>query len=161
MTSRPVPVSSSIVKPTLETRYHIDYEWWNRAGRDLRIYLLSHLCAHHQEVFKEDFGDKLIDWIDPVTAEVSRVNGVQHALRVHCSQEQDYVSDKTSLVDAVFRVLLANGNAPMTVIELADETGRPPTTILRTLSGSRVYKGLRPTDAAPGGDDDSDDDGGD
>ena len=43
-------------------------------------------------------------------------------------------------------VFLANGNQPLTAPELAEAIARPSDsdTILRTLSGSRVYKGLRP-----------------
>jgi hypothetical protein len=47
-------------------------------------------------------------------------------------------------VDAVFRLFLANGNLPMTPVELADRLGRQPMTVLKLLSGRRVYKGLRP-----------------
>lgn len=148
--SRPIPGSSPFVKPTLETRFHVDYEWWERAGRDLRVYLQSHLCPHHREVFAEYDGDQIVDWVDPVTAEVTRVNGLQHALRAHCSREPDYITEHTSLVDAVFRVFLANNNQPLTALELAEAIGRPDdaNTVLRTLSGARVYKGLRPVGAS-------------
>ena len=49
-------------------------------------------------------------------------------------------------MDAVFRVFIANGNQPLSPEELTDRIGRPgqANTILRTLSGARVYKGLRP-----------------
>jgi hypothetical protein len=48
------------------------------------------------------------------------------------------------LVDSVFRIFLSNGNMPLTPEELAEELGRDPLVILKTLSGLRVYKGLRP-----------------
>jgi hypothetical protein len=50
------------------------------------------------------------------------------------------------LVDAIFRVFLANGNTPLNPAQIAERIGRPhqAQTILRTLSGGRVYKGLRP-----------------
>ena len=144
--SRQVPASGSFVKPTLNTRFHIDYDWWDRAERDLSVYLQSHLCPHHREVFQGYGGEQVVDWVDPQTGEVIRVNGVQHALRVHCSQQPDYISEHTSLVDSVFRVFLAKGNQQLTASELADAIGRPSDadTILRTLSSARVYKGLRP-----------------
>jgi hypothetical protein len=50
------------------------------------------------------------------------------------------------LVDAVFRLFLANGNTPLNAVELGEELGRQPNIILRTLSGTRVYRGLRPCD---------------
>jgi hypothetical protein len=89
-------------------------------------------------------GDEKVDWVDPDTAEVQQVDGLQHVLITHCAKEPDFISERTALVDAVFRIFLANGNTPLTPVELAERLGRPPETILRTLSGMRVYKGLRP-----------------
>jgi hypothetical protein len=54
------------------------------------------------------------------------------------------LSDDVSLIDVVLRTFLANGNQPLTPQELADITGRQARRILRTLSGQRIYKGLRP-----------------
>jgi hypothetical protein len=38
-----MPKPSPLLKPTLDTKYHIDYKWWDRAEEDLRTYLISHL----------------------------------------------------------------------------------------------------------------------
>lgn len=133
-----------IVRPTLETPFHIDFEWWDRSQRELRVYLLSHLCSEHRQVFESHLGTEEIDWVDEDTGEVARVDGLQHILRTHCSQMSDYISPHTTLVDAVFRVFLANNNKPLTPLELGQRTGRDPGLILKTLSGRRVYKGLRP-----------------
>ena len=131
-------------KPTLDTPFHISLEWWERAGLDMRVELRSHLCSEHQAVFADHFDIEVIDWVDPRTGEVTPVDGLQHIIREHCSHQPGYVGDDISLVDAVFRVLLANGNTPMSPRELADATGRSAATILRTLSGRETYKGLRP-----------------
>jgi hypothetical protein len=132
------------VKPTLDTHFHIDYAWWERQRRELRVYLQSHLCPEHRAIFEgQDLAEE-IDWVDPRTAEVTRVDGLQHTLRTHCSQQADYITEHTALVDAVFRVFLANGNHPLTPKELGLQIGRSAETILRTLSGPTVYKGIRP-----------------
>jgi hypothetical protein len=47
-------------------------------------------------------------------------------------------------VDSVFRVLLRNGNTPVSSRELEAQTGRPAQTILKMLSGGQIYKGIRP-----------------
>jgi biotin operon repressor len=47
-------------------------------------------------------------------------------------------------VEGVFRLLLANGNAPISAEELGRRLNRPADTILKTIAGVRVYKGLRP-----------------
>jgi hypothetical protein len=142
------------VKPTLQTKFHIDFDWWDRESRELRVYLQSHLCPEHQAAFTAYAGEGLVDSVDPETAEVQRVDGLQYTLRTHCMRLPDFLTTHTSLVDAVFRVFLANGNQPLTPEELAERIHRPgqAQTILRTLAGQRVYKGLRPyipDDAAP------------
>jgi len=135
----------SLVKPTLQTRFHIDFNWWVQNDRDWHVYLRSYLCPEHQEAFAGMDHDELVDWVDPDTAEVTQVDGLQHVLIAHCAKMAGFITERTALVDAVFRTFLANGNTPLTPIELADQLHRPPGTILRMLSGStRVYKGLRP-----------------
>jgi hypothetical protein len=136
-------IGRSLKSPT-HVKYHIDYDWWNKSNRDLRVYLQSHLCVEHQSVFSSYIGQEVVDWIDPRTAEVRQVDGLEHTLNSHCSLQPDYISPHTSIVDAVFRVFLANGNSPMTAEELAGRIGRSSETIQRTLGGNRVYKGIRP-----------------
>lgn len=135
--------ASRRIKPTLDTRFHIDYDWWSREERELRVYLLSHLEPDQREFFAEHRDTEEVDWIDANTAEVYKIDALQRALQ-EASQNPDFITPRTSLVDAVFRVFLANNNNPLTPIELGERTGRPPMTILRTLTGSNVYKGLRP-----------------
>lgn len=136
-------IASKRIKPTLDTKFHIDYSWWEREGRDLRVYLLSHLPPEQRGFFAEHRDTEEVDWIDPVTAEVRKVDALQRALR-EASKQPDFITPHLSLVDAVFRVFLANGNTPLTPVELSELIGRPPMTILRTLSGATVYKGIRP-----------------
>jgi hypothetical protein len=143
------PLSNRLVKPTAKTKFHIDFDWWDRESRDLRVYLQSHLCPDHQAAFAvlgENGGEDLVDRVDAETGEVQKIDGLQYTLRTHCVLQPDFLTAHTSLVDAVFRVFLANGNQPLSPEELAEEINRPgqANTILRTLSGQRVYKGLRP-----------------
>jgi hypothetical protein len=135
---------SQLVKPTLDTPFHIDYSWWSREDRELQVYLRSHLCPEHRAVFESHLDTEEIDWIDEDTAEVTRVDGLQHVLRIHCSLQHGYIETHTPLIDAIFRVFLANSNRPLTSEELGARLKRDPATILRILSGHRVYMGLRP-----------------
>ena len=43
----------SLVKPTVKTRFHIDFDWWSQNDRDWRVYLRSFLCPEHQQAFAE------------------------------------------------------------------------------------------------------------
>lgn len=133
----------SLVKPTLDTPFHIDFTWWKQNDNNWRIHLQSCLCAEHQESLAS-MDSETIDWVDPVTAEVTEVDALQHLLIFHCSKEPGFISDFTTLVDAVFRTFVANGNLPLSPIQLEAATHKPAFTILRTLSGPKVYKGIRP-----------------
>ena len=135
----------SIIKPTTKTPFHIDFEWWMKNDSNWRVYLVGYLCDEHKETYKDLENDVLIDAIHPDTAEISQVDGIQNILISHCAKQEDFISENTTLVESVFRILLANGNKPMTPEEIGDKIGRPATTILRTLAGRRVYKGIRPT----------------
>lgn len=137
----------SLVKPSINTPFHIDFDWWKKSERDWHVYLRSLLCAEHQEAFANIEEGQTIDWVDPVTAEVKPVAGVQNALMTHCVKQPDFLTQQTALVEAVFRLFLANGNVPMTSKDLSEKVNRPAETILRTLAGARVYKGIRPASA--------------
>jgi hypothetical protein len=140
-----VPLSlPTLVKPTLDTPFRIDYGWWEQKELHVSIELRAHLCAEHQAVFSAHFDTEKIDWVDSKTGEVTQVDGLQHVLQVHCSKQPGYINEYLSLVDAIFRVFLANGNTPMTCKELGSIIGQPPAKVLRTLAGGQVYKGIRP-----------------
>ncbi len=138
----------SLLKPTAQTPFHIDFAWWEHNDRDWHVYLRALLCPEHQESLADVQEGTMIDWIDPQTAEVKPVDGIQHALMSHCALQPDFVNVHTTLVEAVFRIFLVNGNQPMTAQELAERLHRPAETILRTLTGPRVYRGLRPLGVA-------------
>lgn len=135
----------SLVKPTTDTPFSIDFDWWKQHDSNWRIFLYSYLCPEHQATFAEAQPDITVDWVDPETAEVSQVDGLQHVLMTHCARQPEFISANSMLVDSVFRVLLANGNEPMTPNQLSEVIRRPANTILQTLSsGTQVYKGIRP-----------------
>ncbi len=140
MTSNPF----SLVKPTKSTPFHIDFEWWKDHDNNWRVFLFSCLCPEHQASFSNQSENAMIDWIDPETAEIRQVDGLQSTLMDHCAKQENFVTENTAMVDAIFRIFLANGNTPLNAEELSDKIGKPAETILRTLSGLTVYRGIRP-----------------
>jgi len=134
----------SLIKPTIYTPFHIDFNWWKQNDNDWHVHLLSCLCQEHQASFSDLNKNRSVDWVDPQTAEVQVVDGLQHILITHCAKEDNFLTNYTTLVDAVFRVFLANGNSPLAPVDLATQTGKSADTILRTLAGAKVYKGIRP-----------------
>ena len=134
----------SLLKPTVKTPFCIDFEWWKQSERDWHIFLRSLLCAEHQAAFANIEEEQMIDWVDVETAEVKPVDGIQNALMSHCALQPEFVSERTAMVEAVFRTFLVNGNSPMSAEDLSKTLNRPAETILRTLAGPRIYRGLRP-----------------
>ena len=134
----------SLLKPNLKTPFHVDFEWWKQNERDWHVFLRSLLCPDHQEAFANIEEGTLLDWVDEQTAEVRPVEGIQHALMSHCAIQADFMNERTALVEGVFRTFLVNGNSPMSSEDLARKLNRPAETILRTLAGPRIYRGLRP-----------------
>ena len=139
-----IPPRFSLVKPTINTPFHIDFNWWKAQDNNWRIFLHDCLCAEHQIAFSRLEDEEWIDWVDPETGEVQRVDGLQHVLMTHCAKQSDFVTSNTSLVDGAFRAFLANGNNPMTPLEISRFITKQPEIILRTLAGPHIYKGIRP-----------------
>jgi hypothetical protein len=134
---------SILVRPMLDSKFHIDYDWWQRPEEDLRAYLLSHLEQPKREHFTNVQEERIVDYIHPETGEVFQLDELGLAIQ-EAAKQVDFINPQTSLVDSVFRVFLANGNVPRSARELALDTGRDANTILKTLGGIKVYKGIRP-----------------
>jgi hypothetical protein len=134
----------SIIKPTLDTPFHIDFDWWKNNDRNWNVYLHSFLCETHQQLFSNEETSSTIDWVDPKTAEVIVVDGVQHILMEHCVKQPDFFQRQSTLVNLVFGIFLSNGNTPLSAKQLSSITGKAPATILLTFSGNQVYRGIRP-----------------
>jgi hypothetical protein len=143
-TQAPSGKPSFLIKPTLDTKYHIDYSWWDRSPGDLRVYLLSHLLPEQRERLSQAMEHRVVDYIDPETGEVTQLDELGLAIQL-AAKDPNFINPHTSLVDSIFRVFLANGNMPLSPRELADRTGRPASLILKTLSGGQIYKGIRPS----------------
>jgi hypothetical protein len=129
----------------VDTPFNIDFEWWKNHDQNWKVYLYSFLCEEHQEIYTNEEKSPKIDWVDPVTAEVTVVDGIQHTLMYHCAKQEDFFKNHTTIVNTIFGIFLSNGNKPLTPEELSSITGKSAETILRTLSGPQVYRGIRPT----------------
>ncbi len=139
---RPKPKPPVIKRATPDTLFYIDYEWWESSNLDLKTYLYTRMS--NMADMEIDFDAEEVDMVDPKTAEVRRVDGFQYMVQIYFSQLPEDFMASASLVDAVFSVLLAHGNQPMSAKEIAARVNRSPDVILRTFSGPRVYQGIRP-----------------
>ena len=137
----------SLVKPSVDTPFHIDFNWWQESDSNWRIFLFSFLCEKHQELFSDEDDSILIDAVDPKTAEIRPVDGILYTLMNHCAKNDDFIPDNLPVVGRIFRIFLANGNKPLTPLQLSEMVNRPARTILVTIGGHQVYKGIRPIQA--------------
>lgn len=133
----------SLVRPTTETQFHIDFDWWRESDANWRIFLFEFLCEKHQEDFRDKADTVKIDAVDPETAEVKSVDGFLHELIHHCAKQPDFINETMPMVAQIFRIFLSNGNKPLSSDELAALINRPARTILATLTGPQIYKGIR------------------
>lgn len=134
----------SLVKPTIYTPYHIDFDWWGQNERNWRVHLLEYLSEEYRSSLSKAEPVENFDVIDAETAEVRQVDAIQHLLITHYAKNERFLTESSSLVESIFRLFLANGNAPLAAVEIAEKLHRSPEMILKVLSGARVYRGLRP-----------------
>jgi len=134
----------SLVKPTVDTPSHIDFDWWQETYSNWRIFLLSFLCEKHQEFFSDKSDSLKIDAVDLQTAEVHPADGFLYTLMNHCAKMENFIPHNLLLIGRIFRIFLTNGNKPLTPQQLSDMINKPARTILVTIGGYQVYKGIRP-----------------
>lgn len=132
-------------RPTVDTKFHIDYEWWQTSGRNFRLYLLEQLCDECKQRFATHRETETVDWVNPDTGEVTEADALMQCLQSMCAEKPDFIDARVPLTAAVFRVFLINNNTPLSSQELhAIISWKQPDTILSTLSGRTTYLGIRP-----------------
>ena len=143
--SNPRPKLKAILPTQLtpDTKFYVDFAWWEKSDLDIKTYLYSRLPIEEDEAGM-DLERELIDLVDMQTGQVRQVDGFQYIVQAYFRQMPKDFLRLTSMVDAVFCALLANANEPMTAQELAETVERPVDTVLKTLGGPRIYQGIRP-----------------
>jgi len=135
---------SALIKPTLKTKFRIDFEWWKSQDHNWKVYLQSFLCPEHQKLLADYTYSDQIDLINPATGEVTRVDALLHTLAEHCAKQPDFLAGHSAIVDSIFKIFLVNGNSPLNAMELSELLGKPADTILRTIGTGKIYKGIKP-----------------
>lgn len=135
----------SLVKPSINTQYHIDFEWWKKSELNWRVMLMAYLSSEDQQAYeKVEDQDRKYDLIDSDTGEVKSVDALLHLLISKYAQREGFIDETTSMVEAIFRLFLANGNRPMSAEEIGERLNRPSALVLQMLSGKRIYQGIKP-----------------
>ena len=132
-----------LIKPSVETKFCIDYDWWETSRDDLNVYLLTHLSQRQRDSLEHRDLQEVFDYVHPETGEVFQLDALELALQ-ESAKRDDFITEHIGLIDSVFRAFLVNGNQPLNARELAEITGRAAATILKTIGGIRIYRGIRP-----------------
>ena len=127
---------------TPDTKFYVDYDWWERSDLDIKTYLYTRLPLDDEASL--DLEREMVDLIDEQTGQVRQVDGFQYIVQTYFSQLPEDFMFHTSMVDAIFCILLANANKPMSAQELAERIQKPVDIVLKTLGGPRIYQGIRP-----------------
>ncbi|MDQ4079037.1 MAG: hypothetical protein M3220_22690 [Chloroflexota bacterium] len=133
-----------LLRPTIDTPFHIDWDWFERNNISMESVIRNQLSEEYQRRFE---GQEVheVDYIDPATGEVFRVDNLREAILAEGQWEPDYITRSMPLTQAILRIFLASNNQPLTPVELARRLERhDPEAILRVLTASGVSNGVVP-----------------
>ncbi len=131
-------------RPTETTKFHIDYSWFEENGQDVRVLVYKCLTQEQQERVGAPAQSEMYDYVDDQTGEVQRFDQVMQIIRTENANDPNFVTQRTPVFEAAFRIFLLNGNLPLTSVDLASAMRRKPSEVLSQLSGRSVYNGIRP-----------------
>ncbi len=95
--------------------YAIDIKKFEAAGRSFHYAVYSRLCKREDCEFCKDIVQTEIP-LNSLPDYKKMVEGIAK----HCSKQADYLPPKTTMLEAVFRLLLANHNDYMTTKEISE-----------------------------------------
>ena len=133
-----------LFRTTENTRFHIDYAWFEKNGQDVKVLIYKCLTPEQQERISNTQDAELYDYVDEMTAEVTQVDPVLHTIRTQNATDPNFITSRTPVAEAAFRVFLVNNNQPLTSMEMAARINRRPAEVLAQLGGRLVYNGIRP-----------------
>jgi hypothetical protein len=99
-------------------RYYIDEKWFTEHNKSFRAVAQTRMCPSCRKKLGTEVQERVptIDQRGRVVYEMRSVPFASNPLteiRRHCSKESGYLTAETPLVEALFRVFLANGNQPI------------------------------------------------
>lgn len=133
-----------ITRVTEDTKFKIDYAWFDKNGQDVNVLIAKCLTQEQLDEVGDEPLDTPSDFVDPETAEVSRVTRAMQLIRAGRAADPEFITPRTPVAEAAFRAFLLNNNVPMSAAELALRVGRTSKEIIDRLGGRVVYNGIKP-----------------
>jgi hypothetical protein len=116
-------------EPAPQTAYHIDERWYQEHGISFPDVVISRMCDECRR--RAEAGEEIEERqtvYDPktrrATIETRRVPFAARPvrrIRECCSAKKGYISPDMPVLEAVFRIYLANGNQPMPLTSVRDQ----------------------------------------
>ena len=101
-----------------KTKYFIDLEWYNERGRSFQGVARARFCPSCKAKVNTETQERM-PTVDPRTGRVVfemrtvRFGGSPlSVIKNCCARSRDYITPETPVMEAIFRVFLANGNQP-------------------------------------------------
>ncbi|MBI2864254.1 MAG: hypothetical protein HYX94_06790 [Chloroflexi bacterium] len=144
----------------IETRYHIDTDWYRQQGKSFEVMAQSRMCASCKKKLGTETEERVPSMDQKSGRVVFQVQKVPYgsnpfvAVRDCCGKKKEFISASTPVLEAVFRLFLANANQPLTLDDVQQkleeaagyaQTGHHvgPDLLRRLLDHDRQY-GIRP-----------------
>jgi hypothetical protein len=130
-----------------DPRYYIDETWYTSHNKSFRTVAQTRLCPSCRKKLGTEVQEHVptVDNRGRVVYEMRAVPFASNPLseiRKHCSKEAQYITPETPLMEAIFRVFLANGNQPADVPTILEQLSAyvPANERLRTYSEETVKR---------------------
>jgi len=95
----------------LEERWAINLKWLQENNRSLTTMVKNSLCQKCRKKLKVDQSE-------------AKATELFKAVKTCCSKSVEYITPGLPLHESIFRVFVANGNQPLTLVELGDQLNK-------------------------------------
>lgn len=127
-----------VARLTTKSKFKIDVAYWDKQGRNFRQEVYDALCDECKSMFSPDEYVE-VDHVDPVTAEVVRMDALLDCAGDVCANSSDFVNPRMPLTRSIFRAFLAAGNAPQSAEDIFARIKKgSPQVILKELLSSQM-----------------------
>jgi hypothetical protein len=102
---------------TTKSKFQIDVGYWEKEGRNFRQEVYDALCAECKRMYSLE-EQREVDHIDPVTAEVTRMDVLLDCASDTCTNDAEFINPKMPLTRSIFRAFIASGNTPQSAEDI-------------------------------------------
>lgn len=125
-----------------KTHWFIDLDWFQQNNRSFSTLVQDYLCPECAKRLSSE-------------GKENSVNTLLSTIKNCCSQAPDFLTDRSPILDSIFRLFLANSNKPLELEELGKQLSKlrggdpyrtSPDVLLRLLKNDLYYGLQEPKD---------------